>query len=63
MLLNLSEKYTIIIVTHNLFQAERISDYTAFFLDGELIEFNETEKIFSDPSDERAKNYIKGIYG
>lgn len=63
MLLNLSEKYTIIIVTHNLFQAKRISDYTAFFLDGGLVEFNETEKIFSNPSDERTKNYIKGIYG
>lgn len=63
MLLNLSEKYTIIIVTHNLFQAKRISDYTAFFLDGGLVEFNKTEKIFSNPSDERTKNYIKGIYG
>lgn len=63
MLLNLSEKYTIIIVTHNLFQAKRISNYTAFFLDGGLVEFNKTEKIFSNPSDERTKNYIKGIYG
>lgn len=63
MLLNLSERYTIIIVTHNLFQAKRISDYTAFFLDGGLVEFNKTEKIFSNPSDERTKNYIKGIYG
>lgn len=63
MLLKLSEKYTIIIVTHNLFQAKRISDYTGFFLDGELVEFDKTEKIFSNPSDERTKNYIKGIYG
>lgn len=63
MLLKLSEKYTIIIVTHNLFQAKRISDYTAFFLDGELIEYNETKKIFSNPADERTKKYIQGIYG
>lgn len=63
MLLKLSEKYTIIIVTHNLFQAKRISDYTAFFLDGELIEYDETKKIFSNPADERTKKYIQGIYG
>lgn len=63
MLLKLSEKYTIIIVTHNLFQAKRISDYTAFFLEGELIEYGETDKIFSSPADERTKKYIQGIYG
>lgn len=63
MLLKLSENYTIIIVTHNLQQAKRISDYTAFFLDGELIEYDETEKIFNNPKDKRTKEYIEGIYG
>lgn len=63
LLLKLVDKYTIIIVTHNLFQAKRISDYTGFFLDGELIEFNTTEEIFNNPKDERTKKYISGIFG
>ncbi len=63
MLLRLSENYTIIIVTHNLQQAKRISDYTAFILDGELIEYDETEKIFNSPDDKRTREYIEGIYG
>lgn len=63
MLLRFSEDYTIIIVTHNLAQAKRISDYTAFILDGELIEYGETEKLFNDPTDKRTKEYIHGIYG
>ncbi|SCG81837.1 phosphate transport system ATP-binding protein [Proteiniborus sp. DW1] len=63
MLLKLSDNYTIIIVTHNLQQAKRISDYTAFILDGELIEYDETEKIFNNPEDKRTKEYIEGIYG
>lgn len=63
MLLRLSQEYTIIIVTHNLSQAKRISDYTAFILDGELIEYDETEKIFNNPEDNRTKEYIEGIYG
>lgn len=63
MLLKFSEDYTIIIVTHNLAQAKRISDYTAFILDGELIEYEETEKIFTSPKDNRSKQYIDGIYG
>lgn len=63
MLLKLSENYTIIIVTHNLSQAKRISDYTAFILDGELIEYDETKKIFANPKDKRTKEYIEGIYG
>lgn len=63
MLLRFSKDYTIVIVTHNLAQAKRISDYTAFILDGELIEYNETEKIFSNPKDDRTKEYIEGIYG
>lgn len=63
LILELKKDYTIIIVTHSMNQAKRISDKTAFFLLGEVIEFNETEKIFSDPSDERTKNYIFGKFG
>ena len=63
MLKNLSKNYTIIIVTHNLAQAKRIADKTAFFFDGELIEYEDTEKIFSNPRDERTKKYINGIFG
>ncbi|NLJ97819.1 MAG: phosphate ABC transporter ATP-binding protein [Tissierellia bacterium] len=63
MLLEFSKDYTIIIVTHNLAQAKRISDYTAFILDGELIEYAETEKIFTNPKDSRTKEYVEGIYG
>ncbi len=63
MLLRFSKDYTIVIVTHNLAQAKRISDYTAFILDGELIEYDETEKIFSNPKDDKTKEYIEGIYG
>ncbi|HFL3828570.1 TPA: phosphate ABC transporter ATP-binding protein PstB [Clostridioides difficile] len=63
MLLKFSEDYTIIIVTHNLSQAKRISDYTAFILDGELVEYGETEKIFANPKDNRTREYIEGIYG
>ncbi|SMB91883.1 phosphate ABC transporter ATP-binding protein, PhoT family [Desulfonispora thiosulfatigenes DSM 11270] len=63
MLLRFSRDYTIIIVTHNLAQAKRISDYTAFILDGELIEYEKTEKIFTNPIDSRTKEYIEGIYG
>lgn len=63
MLKNLSSKYTIVIVTHNLAQAKRIADKTAFFFDGELIEYNDTEVIFTNPKDEKTKNYINGIFG
>jgi len=63
MLLNLLDDYTIIIVTHNLFQAKRISDYTVFILDGEVVEFGETEQIFNNPRDIRTKEYIEGMYG
>lgn len=63
MLKNLSKNYTIIIVTHNLAQAKRIADKTAFFFDGELLEYEDTEKIFSNPSDEKTKKYINGIFG
>jgi len=61
--LQLKEKYTIIMVTHNMQQAVRISDNTAFFLLGELIEFDETEKLFSQPRDKRTEDYITGRFG
>lgn len=63
MLLRFSKDYTIIIVTHNLSQAKRISDYIAFILDGELVEYGETEDVFSNPKDNRTKEYLDGIYG
>lgn len=59
----LKENYTIIIVTHNMQQATRIADKTAFFLLGEIVEFDETEKIFSYPSDSRTRDYITGHFG
>ena len=61
--LQLKEKYTIIIVTHNMQQAVRISDNTAFFLLGELVEFGDTEKLFSQPKDKRTEDYITGRFG
>lgn len=63
MLSDLSKDFTIIIVTHNLSQAKRVSDYTAFILDGELIEYRETEDLFSNPKDKRTREYIEGLYG
>jgi phosphate transport system ATP-binding protein len=60
---DLKEKYTIVIVTHNMQQAARISDKTAFFLTGEVIEFDSTIKIFNDPSDKRTEDYITGRFG
>jgi phosphate transport system ATP-binding protein len=59
----LKEKYTIVIVTHNMQQAARISDMTGFFLLGDLIEFSDTEKLFSIPSDKRTEDYITGRFG
>lgn len=59
----LKKKYTIVIVTHNMQQAVRISDMTAFFLLGEVIEYNDTEKLFSVPTDVRTENYITGRFG
>lgn len=61
--IELREKYTIIIVTHNMQQAARIADKTAFFLLGELVEFDTTEKTFSTPSDKRTEDYITGRFG
>lgn len=59
----LKKDYTIIMVTHNMQQAARISDKTAFFLLGEVVEFNETEKLFSMPDDRRTEDYITGRFG
>ena len=59
----LKKKYTIVIVTHNMQQAGRISDKTAFFLLGELIEYSSTEQIFNKPKDERTERYITGRFG
>ena len=61
--IQLKEKYTIIIVTHNMQQAVRISDQTAFFLLGELVEYGNTEKLFSQPTDKRTEDYITGRFG
>jgi phosphate transport system ATP-binding protein len=59
----IKEKYTIVIVTHNMQQAARVSDYTGFFLLGELIEFNKTSDIFTNPKDKRTEDYITGRFG
>ena len=59
----LSEKYSIIIVTHNMQQAARVSDKTAFFLLGEMIEVNPTEMLFANPDDKRTEEYISGRFG
>ncbi len=61
--IQLKKSYTIVIVTHNMQQAVRISDNTAFFLLGELIEYGETEKLFSQPNDKRTEDYITGRFG
>ncbi len=61
--IELKKSYTIVIVTHNMQQAVRISDNTAFFLLGELIEYGETEKLFSQPVDKRTEDYITGRFG
>ena len=59
----LKKKYTVVIVTHNMEQAARVSDYTGFFLDGELIEFDETEVIFTKPKRKETEDYISGRFG
>jgi phosphate transport system ATP-binding protein len=60
---SLKEKYTIIIVTHNMQQAGRVSDFTAFFYIGELVEFDTTKNIFTNPKDIKTQNYITGRFG
>ena len=63
LVIDLKKEYTVIIVTHNMQQATRVSDKTAFFLLGEVVEFNETEKLFSNPNDKRTEDYITGRFG
>lgn len=63
LIFNLREHYTIIIVTHNMQQAARVSDYTAFFYIGELIEFGKTKKIFTNPDKKHTEEYITGRFG
>lgn len=60
---DLKKKYTIVIVTHNMQQAARISDQTAFFLNGDLIEYNKTDKLFSNPDQKQTEDYITGRFG
>ena len=60
---DLKREYTVAIVTHNMQQATRIADYTAFFLVGEMVEFDETSKLFANPSDQRTEDYITGRFG
>jgi phosphate transport system ATP-binding protein len=59
----LKSEYTIVMVTHNMQQAARVSDYTAFMYLGELIEFDDTDKIFTAPGDRRTQDYITGRFG
>ncbi len=63
LMIELKEKYTLVIVTHNMQQAARVSDYTAFFLYGELIEFGETNQIFKKPKEKSTEDYIVGRFG
>ena len=63
LVMELKEKYTIVMVTHNMQQAVRVSDYTAFFLLGELVEYGITDEIFSAPRDKRTEDYITGRFG
>jgi phosphate transport system ATP-binding protein len=60
---DLKQSYTIVIVTHNMQQAARVSDYTAFFLNGELVEMNRTDELFTKPQDKRTEDYITGRFG
>ena len=63
LVIQLKEKYTIVIVTHNMQQAQRIADNTAFFLNGEVIEYSPTLQLFSNPKDKRTDDYIRGRFG
>jgi phosphate transport system ATP-binding protein len=63
LLMELKEDYTIVIVTHNMQQASRIADYTAFFLVGEMVEYGQTKQLFSMPKDKRTEDYITGRFG
>ena len=59
----LKKDYTVVMVTHNMQQAARVSDKCAYFLLGDLVEFDDTEKLFSNPSDKRTEDYITGRFG
>ena len=63
LLLQLKDQYTIAIVTHNMQQASRIADYTAFFLVGEMVEYGPTKDVFGMPKDKRTEDYITGRFG
>jgi len=63
LMIELKANYTILIVTHNMQQAARVSDYTGFMLLGDLVEFGETSQIFTSPQDERTEGYITGRFG
>jgi phosphate transport system ATP-binding protein len=63
LIFQLKEHYTIVIVTHNMQQAARVAEFTGFFLLGKLVEFDKTEKIFTNPSDKRTEDYITGRFG
>lgn len=63
LILKLKEKYTVVLVTHQMEQAARISDSTAFFLMGELIEFNRTDALFQNPKSQQTEDYITGRFG
>ena len=59
----MKKKYTIVIVTHNMQQAARVSDYTAFIEDGELVEYGEAEQVFTNPLKKRTEDYVTGRFG
>ena len=63
LVVQLKEKYTIVIVTHNMQQAARVSDRTAFFMLGKLVEYNRTKKMFTDPDEKLTEDYITGRFG
>ena len=63
LILELKQEYTILIVTHNMQQAARVSDYTAFFLLGDVVEYGDTETLFSTPANKKTEDYITGRFG
>ena len=63
LIFELKDKYTIVIVTHNMQQAARVSDYTAFLVNGELIEYGETNQVFTRPREKRTEEYVTGRFG
>ena len=63
LMVELKKRFTIVIVTHNMQQAARISDFTAFFYKGRIVEFGDTEKIFTNPDEKQTEEYITGRFG